>query len=306
MCDARCVDVGRRLHQPSTGLASPIEPLGPLWDRCESVVDIGALRRARELEEGFVSTNLQGRLTRDDLAQGMPCGDPLFTNPPHYWQDIERVTLTWRTDLEACLKLCPDCMEVDPSATARVLLYHFNWCSAGPYHEASLQFRVNYGGEPYWFECKNLVDSDVGFAAGRELFGIPKKMGWATWENNPQLGLNIEFGRGTKAPIIAAQFFPKVPFEPEGELASLSVRVIPTGVGGDPEIKVFNGNDPRQTEFRINEGGYAYKGLGSVAFQARSLLDPWHQFEVREMLDAEYVGGSTFFKMGTGKVVHTY
>lgn len=253
-----------------------------------------------------MSSALQGKLTKDDLAKGMPCGDPLFTNPPHYWQDIERVTLTWKTDLDACLALCPDCMEVDASATARVILYNFNFCSAGPYHEASLQFRVNFEGEPHWFECKNLVDSDVGFAAGRELFGIPKKMGWARWENSNEYGLNIEFGRGTPTPIIAAGFFPKTPFVPEGELASLTVRVIPTGVGGDPQIQVFNGNDPSETEFRINEGGYAYKGIGSVAFQARSLMDAWHKFEVVEMLDAEYIGGSTFFKMGNGQIVHEY
>lgn len=253
------------------------------------------------------SSSLTGRLKKEDLAKGMPCGDPLFTQPPHYWQDLERITLTWRTDLEACLKLCPDCMEVDPSATARVILYNFNFCSAGPYHEASLQFRVNFEGQPYWFECKNLVDSDVGFAAGRELFGIPKKMGWAKWNRKSiEYGMTVEFGRGTEVPIISAAFFPKVPFEPEGELASLSVRVIQDGVGGEPEIKIFNGNDPAETEFRINEGGYAYKGLGSVAFQARSQIDPWHEFEVVEMLDAEYIGGSTFFTMSNGQVVHEY
>lgn len=260
-------------------------------------------------DKNMRSPALKGRLQKNDLARGMPCGDPIFSGPPFYWQNLERVVLTWQTDIEACLHICPDCMEVDSSATARLVLYNFHLCSLGPYHEASLQFKVNFEGNPYWFECKNLVDSDIAFAAGRELFGIPKKMGWATWEKSSVSGINIEFGRGSKVPILSAVFLWQAPFTPganDENLPSLSVRVIPTGIGRDPEILVFSGFDPAKATFRMGADGYVYKGLCSLAFHARSLMDPWHEFTVIKMLDAEYTGGPNYLTVGTGEVLRKY
>jgi acetoacetate decarboxylase len=249
---------------------------------------------------------LAGLLTKKDLARGMPCGDPIFTGPPYYWQDLERVVLSWQTDIDACRRLCPDCMEVDGSATARLILYNFPVCSLGPYHEASFQFRVSFEGKPFWFECKNIVDSDVAFAAGREVFGIPKKMGWLTWEKYPETGLKIEVGRGGTTPILSADFVWQEPFTPEEGLSSLSVRVIPTGIGGDPEIIVFNGFDAEKAVFRVGQDGYTYKGRGSLAFISRSLLDPWHELSVEKFIGAEYLGGSNYLSLGTGTVAKKY
>jgi acetoacetate decarboxylase len=250
--------------------------------------------------------SLKGHLTKKDLAKGMPAGDPVFRGPPYFWQNVERVVLNWRTDLEACRRLCPDCMEVDPSATARLILYNFPVCSLGPYHEASLQFRVTLEGKPFWFECKNIVDSDAAFAAGREVFGIPKKMGWLTWDKYPETGIKIEVGRGSRTPIFSADFIWTEPFTPEPGLSSLSVRVIPTGIGGDPEIVVFNGFDPDKATFRIGPDGYTYRGVGSLAFLSRSLMDPWHELRVEEMLEAEYLGGGNHLSLGTGSIVKNY
>lgn len=249
---------------------------------------------------------LTGLLTKEDLAKGMPPGDPIFLGPPYHWQDLERLILTYRTDVDACRRVCPDCMEVDPSGTARMIFYNFPFCTVGPYHEVSLQFKVSFEGEPFWFECKNIVDSDAGFAAGREMFGIPKKMGWLTWTPSPETGLNIQVGRGSALPLLSASFIPQRPTTLLPGLSSLTVRVIPTGTGGDPDIQVFNGFDPEESKFALGSDGYAYTGLSSLAFNSRSLIDPWHEFEVLEMLEAEYVGGSNSLTMGTGAVVKNY
>ena len=251
--------------------------------------------------------SLKGHLSKSDMARGMPCGDPIFTGPPYYWQNVERVVLTWETDLEACRKLCPDCMEVDVSAVARLVLYNFPVCSLGPYHEASLQFRVNFDGNPYWFECKNIVDSDIAFAAGREVFGIPKKMGWLTWDKHTATGLKIEVGRGSKTPILSADFIWQEPFTPAEGLSSLSVRVIPTGIGGDPEIIVFNGFDPKKATFTVGPDGFTYRGLGlaGLSFRGRFSIHGMNLM-FKRLIEAEYLGGSNFFSLGTGTVMKKY
>ena len=247
-----------------------------------------------------------GQLTSADIALGMPPGDPIFTGPPYYWQDVERLVLTYQTDLDACLRLCPDFMEVDPSATARLILYNFPFCTLGPYHEASLQFKVTFEGEPYWYEFKNIVDSDIAFTAGREVLGIPKKMGWLNWTKTPENGIGIEVGRGSNIPILTAAFIPTKPRTPGADLPSISLRVIPTGIGGAPEVTLYNSQDPETAEFIIGDGGYVFEGQGSLAFHSQSAMDPWHEFRVIKMLDADYIGGSNSFSVGFGKILKKF
>ena len=81
------------------------------------------------------------------------------------------------------------------------------------------------------------VDSYAGFAVGREMFGIPKKMGWFTWGKSPDTGLNVQAGRGTALLLLTASFIPQTLTELGAELSSLTVQVIPTGVGGAPRSR---------------------------------------------------------------------
>ena len=246
---------------------------------------------------------IQGQLSLEEVGKGMPPGDPIANGYPYYWQNIERLILVWETDLEACRRLCPEFLEVDPASTARVVFYNFQFCTAGPYQEASLQFKVFFEGQPYWYEFKNIVNSDIGFATGREVLGIPKKMGWLTWEKDVQYGLNVSVGRGSSIPVMTASFLPIAPTEMADEPPSVSVRVIPHPEGGKPQITLINSQDPSDAKFELHEGGFVYAGRGSVAFHANSLMDAWHEFRVQRLLSAEFLGGSNRFSVGNGVIL---
>ena len=104
-------------------------------------------------------------------------------------------------------------------------------------------------------------------------------MGWFTRGKSPETGLNVQAGRGTQLPLLTASFIPQMPTELGAELSSLTVRVIPTGAGGDPEIQVFNGFNRDVAKSEVGADGYVFAGFGALAFNSRSLFDPWHEFE---------------------------
>ena len=82
--------------------------------------------------------------------------------------------------------------------------------------------------------------------------------------------------------------------------------MIPTGAGGDPEIQVFNGFNRDVAKFEVGADGYVFAGVGTLAFNSRSLFDPWHEFDVLEMLDAQYLGGYNSLTHGDGGVLKKY
>jgi hypothetical protein len=131
-------------------------------------------------------------------------------------------------------------------------------------------------------------------------------MGWFTRGKSPETGLNSRRAVGLSSRSSRHRSSPETPTELGAELSSLTVRVIPTGVGGDPEIPVFNGFDPDEAKFEVGADGYVFAGFGALAFNSRSLFDPWHEFEVLEMLDAQYLGGYNSLTMGTGAVLTKY
>jgi hypothetical protein len=84
----------------------------------------------------------------------------------------------------------------------------------------------------------------------------------------------------------------------------LTVRVIPTGVGGDPEIQVFNGFDPDEAKFEVGADGYVLAEFGTLAFRGRCSIRGMSA--ELGMLDSQYLGGYNSPTMGTGAVLKKY
>jgi hypothetical protein len=91
--------------------------------------------------------------------------------------------------------------------------------------------------------------------------------------------------------------------EARGRAVELDGPSDPDRRGRRPEIQVFNGFDPDEAKFEVGADGYVFAGFGTLAFNSRSLFDPWHEFDVLEMLDAQYLGGYNSPTMGTGAVL---
>jgi acetoacetate decarboxylase len=109
----------------------------------------------------------------------MPPISPLFGFPPVIYKDVESVSVTFETDREKALDLLPSILQLDEPATATLGMFSIKESTLGSYTEAYLALNVLWEGEPRRYGITYLVTNDMGLTYGREVLGVPKKMGVA-------------------------------------------------------------------------------------------------------------------------------
>ena len=143
-------------------------------------------------------------------------------------------------------------------------------------------------------------------AAGREIWGYPKKLGTVHFTKENQM-LTATVERPSAHRLCTATVRPEAPMNEEA-IASLSpnlrppnvcLKVIPSPIEGEgPSIAqlVESGGSSSVTEL--------WQGTGSIHFDMPSPIDPWHKLVVKRVI------GSYFCKYDTvltcGSVLKTY
>jgi hypothetical protein len=219
---------------------------------------------------------------------------------------MERLVLTWKTDLDACLRVWPDCMEVDPlgDRQADPLQLSLLHGRAVPRSQPPIQGQLRGRAVLVRVQEHRRLRRRLRCRAGN--LRHPQEDGLVhpgeVARDRPQR----PGGPWGPAPAPYGIVHPSDADGARGRVLELDGRVIPTGVGGDPEIQVFNGFNRDEAKSEVGADGYVFAGFGPLAFNSRSLFDPWHEFEVLEMLDAQYLGGYNSLTMGTGAVLTKY
>ncbi len=124
----------------------------------------------------------EGRLTKDKFGYGMPVDAPLYARPPIYYKNAETIGIVYETDPDAALDLLPEGLMLPDVATASLLFIRYPWSTLGPYEETILGVSCLWNGEPRLYIAHIVVNSDIPQAAGREIWGYPKKMSTITIE----------------------------------------------------------------------------------------------------------------------------
>lgn len=224
----------------------------------------------------------QGRLTKDKFGFGMPVDQPLYPRPPVYYRDMETITISYETDEDAALDLLPaaDGLELAQPATARVVVARMPFTTFGSYEEAYQLVDCLWQGEPCIYPVRILLNQESALAAGRELWGNPKKFGHIEWTSESEL-LQGTAERPKGSNICTVIMRPERPVElPPYEMRVMGLRVIPS-----PEQDA----EPSLAELVLNtcevRPQQAWSGQGTISFGVNSLLDPWHTLPVKEVKD---------------------
>ena len=207
---------------------------------------------------------------------------------------------------------------VEPDAEVPVchaMVCWYPWTTFGPYHEAWICVRVLVDGVRYWYMPVIYTDNEAPLAAGREIWGYPKKLALLDWdwggaEHGGVLGEQLVFtaDRPASQRIMTYTFAPERLAEPDEltVLPFLSLRHLPASEPGrraaaselvalDVVSSLYTGADGRHE---------LYAGRGSVTFPSRSTTDPWHRFAAGTVLSA--VWASVDFALPLGRVVKDY
>lgn len=237
---------------------------------------------------------IRGRLTKEHFAFTMPVDAPLYQRPPFYYKDARLAFFEYETDPEAAADLLPAPLELTDPATAALALVEYPWTTFGPYNEAILFVLCAHRGRPLQYITQIFLTTEPPMAAGREIWGIPKKLAHIDFvkENDLLVG-TVERPKGLR--ICSGVMRPERPVSLSGftSVAPVCLRVIPSPEEGAPPslaelIEIELVQRPKEI----------WEGPGSCYFTGASGLDPWHKMPVRRMLRCSLVVYDMDLKFG--------
>ena len=230
----------------------------------------------------------------------MPVAAPLYATPPIIYKDVERIAFTYATDPEAVQNILPEGLEVPEPATATLLFVKYPFSTLGPYLEAILSTGCVWQGELRQFSTYLFLDTDAPTAAGREIWGFPKKLAHITFENEGDLIIaTAERPKGNR--ICTGVIRPERQIEPAARPGppGLSLRVIPSPEEGQGPSLMELIETPSTSTTKD-----AWTGTGSAQFNSPSETDPWHRFAVKKMINCVYHRGDMVLPFG--RIVKRY
>lgn len=105
----------------------------------------------------------------------MPSGMPSYPRGPYRFLSREYFVVTFKTDLAALERLVPEPLEI-PEALAKFEVIRMPDSQGfGSYTESGIVIPVRYQGKPATFCAYMFLDDFPPIAAGREIWGFPKK-----------------------------------------------------------------------------------------------------------------------------------
>jgi acetoacetate decarboxylase len=255
----------------------------------------------------------------DDLAglYSMPFGADLYPPPPYEFRDAEQVSICFTADAAGLAALVPPGLEIaDAPAQCEIRVCNYHWSVFGPFHESYALVRVrDRDGSLYWYLPLIFTDNEAPLAAGRELWGYPKKLAQMRWEwggtgpggTSGEL-LHFSTERPTGLRLYSVTFAPERQADPAERHGHhvISHRLLPPSQAGRPpaahELIVVGYAKTLQRDAAGRPRLWA--GSGSVSIGARSAADPWHLFEPIEVTGAFWQVSD--FALPAGRVLRDY
>ena len=243
-------------------------------------------------------------MTEDDIrnnAFAMPMYNPAFPPGPYRFVDREYLIITYRTDPVILEKVIPAPLKM----TEPVVKYEFinmpDSTGFGHYCESGQVIPVEFNGVKGGYVHSMYLDDHPPIAAGRELWGFPKKLG------NPELRVHKDTLIGTldysdtRVATGTMGFKHKTldsaAMKSVMEAPSFLLKIIPH-VDGTPRICEL-------VEYYLEDIDLkgAWTGPGALDLHAHALA-PVAELPVLEIISATHIVAD--LTLGLGKVVYDY
>jgi acetoacetate decarboxylase len=133
-------------------------------------------------------------MTEDEVRQrafAMPIHSPAFPPGPYRFVDREYLIITYRTDPDALAQVVPAPLKVAEPLVKFEFINMPDSTGFGHYCESGQVIPVTFDGQAGGFVLSMFLDDHPPIAAGRELWGFPKKLG------RPELRVHMDTLMGT-------------------------------------------------------------------------------------------------------------
>jgi acetoacetate decarboxylase len=251
----------------------------------------------------------------DVLREGfdLPVSGPLYPDPPYYYRGAKIVLGSYEADAELVARHLPPGVEpLEDPAVCTAWVSNYPFTTFGTYNEAVLLVRVRFGGEAYSYCPFIYVDAEAPMAAGREIWGWPKKFAELGFDSGAGMGYREQFMYTVERPagkrILTVNMSPERLASPDelGGLPMLTLRKIPNSQGGGlPSICELVRTDVEMIVHRAADGSPdLWAGRASVTMDSRSEMDPLQDFAPLRMLGGFY--GTFDWTLPQGRQVKDY
>jgi acetoacetate decarboxylase len=109
-------------------------------------------------------------------ASAMPLTSPSYPKGPYRFYDREYLIVTYRTDPDALRAVVPEPLEVAGDTVKYEFIRMPDSTGFGDYTETGQVIPVTYQGAPGGYVHSMYLDDEAPIAAGREIWGFPKKL----------------------------------------------------------------------------------------------------------------------------------
>lgn len=233
-----------------------------------------------------------------------PWDAPLVPSFPFEMRDVEILTTFYRSDRAAIQAVLPDPLVADGDVVA-IHIYRMNDTDyLGAYNESAVQVGVRLPGtsesgafSPYLF-----LDSDGAVAAGREVYGQPKKFG------QPKIHIRQDTIVGTVKRNGLRVVRVTTPYKQRRAEISEALEILPfvtnvnykliPDVSGEPAIRQLTARELLNVSVKE-----CWRAAATVEITPH-IQAPVFRLPVREMLDSFY--WRCDFTLGPGRVIHDY
>ncbi len=252
----------------------------------------------------------------DVLVEGFnqPVSAPLYPDPPYYYRGAKVALGLYEADTQKVVPHLPPGvtpLEDPVRCIAWVCTYPFT--TFGPYNEAILLVRVSFEGEGYSYCPFIYTDAEAPLAAGREIWGWPKKIAELRFDYGAlgmgyreQLLFTVERPAGKRLLTVNLAAERPAAVEELGGLPMLTLRKIPNcEAGKPPSICELVRTDVAMVVHQAADGSPdLWAGRTSVTMDSPSALDPLHDLAPTRMLGGFY--GTFDWTLPQGQVVKDY
>jgi acetoacetate decarboxylase len=252
----------------------------------------------------------------DVLKSGfdLPVSGPLYPDPPYYYRGARIVLGVYEARADRIARhLPPGVTPLEDPPVCIAWVCHYPFTTFGTYNEAIFLVRVAFEGDGYSYCPFIYVDAEAPMAAGREVWGWPKKFaelrfdfGGAGMGYREQFMYTVERPAGKR--LVTVNMSPERPAKPEelGGLPMLTLRKIPNSEPGKlPSVCELVRTDVAMTVHRSADGSPdLWAGRASVTMDSPSEMDPLHDLAPTRMIGGFY--GTFDWTLPLGKSVKDY
>lgn len=231
----------------------------------------------------------------------LPQYSPLYPDLPYKYNDYKRLSVFGQADEDAVRELLPDQLGYVSNEFEAFVLSAPDIEGLPPYYEGGVVVSAGYDDIEGAHMLCEYVNNDAAVAAGREIWGYPKKMATVTFDEDGSTASGTITRNGTNILQLSfseqdrdldrPQLFPR-----------LQVKQIPSADGSrygiNQIVKMsFEGDE---SDFNADDVSQYTTGTASIEF-GQSETDPLYKLAPTEITGGTVTTGS--FHLGTGEVV---